>query len=51
MAKQTNKVILSRFTRMPVFNRPTTLNADNTPRVITGSVANPLARKPRNFLG
>jgi hypothetical protein len=49
MAKQTNKVIISRFGRMPIFNRPTTLNADNNPRTLVagGVVSNPLARKPR----
>ena len=50
MAKETNKVIISRFGRMPILNRPTTLNADNNPKTLIagGVVSNPLARKPRN---
>lgn len=45
MPKQT--VIISRFGRMPIINRPVTLNADNNPKALVSSVSNPLARKPR----
>lgn len=42
-----NKVIISRAGRMPIINRPITLNADNNPRALVRAVSNPLARKPR----
>jgi hypothetical protein len=43
--KPTQKVIISKFGRQPVLNRPTTLNADNVPKAVVSRVNNPLARK------
>lgn len=47
--KQTNKVIVSKLGRAPVFNTPTNLNAAHVPTVKAPAIVGTKQRKPWGF--